>query len=53
MVLTADEVRGLMAGLLVSRHPPAGKTRLTDWLRRNAGSVGVNYASELKRHYRK
>lgn len=51
VVLTADEVRGLMAGLLVSRDPPRGKTRLTEWLRLNAGAVGVNYASELEKHY--
>lgn len=52
VVLTGDEVRGLMSGLLVSRETPTGKTRLTDWLKSNSATVGVRYASELGRHYR-
>jgi len=52
VVLTWDEVRGLMAGLLVSDRPPTGKTHLSDWLQRHAATVGVRYASELHRHYR-
>jgi uncharacterized protein YbjT (DUF2867 family) len=51
VVLTQDEVDGLMAGLLVSEDPPRGKTHLTDWLRANRDVVGVRYASELKKHY--
>jgi NADH dehydrogenase len=52
VVLTRDEVDGLMANLLVSEDPPTGQTRLADWLEENAASVGVRYASELVRHYR-
>ncbi|MFQ5792560.1 MAG: SDR family oxidoreductase, partial [Acidobacteriota bacterium] len=52
VVLTRDEVEGLMSNLLVSESPPTGQTRLSDWLNRNADSVGTRYASELKRHYR-
>ena len=52
VVLTRGEVDGLMANLLVSDAAPTGQTRLSDWLRQNAGSVGTRYASELKRHYR-
>jgi NADH dehydrogenase len=52
VVLTRDEVAGLMAGLLVSSQPPTGQTRLSDWLEQNAASVGSAYASELNRHYR-
>ena len=52
VVLTRDEVRGLMADLLVSPDPPRGSTRLPDWLRANTPALGVRYASELKRHYR-
>jgi len=51
VMLTRDEVEGLMANLLVSDGPPTGQTRLSDWLDENAGSVGVKYASELSRHY--
>jgi NADH dehydrogenase len=52
VMLTRDEVEGLMANLLVSDGPPTGQTRLSDWLDENADSVGAKYASELSRHYR-
>ncbi len=52
VVLTSDEVAGLMAGLLVSQDSATGSTRLSDWLGQNAGVVGTGYASELRRHYR-
>ncbi|MFQ6055952.1 MAG: SDR family oxidoreductase [Methanosarcinales archaeon] len=51
VVITRDEVDGLMADLLYSRDPPKGKTRLSFWLEKNSESVGTEYASELKRHY--
>lgn len=47
VMLTADEIRGLAANLLVSRDPPTAPTRLSDWLERNATLVGRRYASEL------
>ncbi len=52
VLLTKEEVQGLMANLLVSKQPPLGKTHLADWLEQNRDRVGKNYASELKRHYR-
>ncbi len=52
VMLTKHEVAGLMAGLLVSKEAPRGKTRLADWLEANRESVGVKYASEIARHYR-
>lgn len=52
VVLTRDEIEGLMAGLLVSAEPPTGQTRLSDWLEENADGLGRHYASELERHYR-
>ncbi len=52
VLLTREEIAGLMADLLVSRQPPSGRTRLSDWLLRNSGHVGARYASELARHYR-
>lgn len=52
VVLTRDEVEGLMADLLVSGGPPTAKTRLSDWLEQNAGTVGTQYfPSGLKRYY--
>src|SRR3989339_860124 len=52
VVLTSDEVEGLLANLLVSKNPPTGKTRLSDWLNQHADTIGAHYASELNRHYR-
>ena len=52
VVLTRDEMEGLMANLLISQGPPTGTTRLTDWLDANAALLGTRYASELDRHYR-
>lgn len=52
VVLTRDEVEGLMANLLVSEGPPTGHTHLSDWLAENGESVGARYASELNKHYR-
>jgi len=49
ILLTRDEIDGLMAGLLCTDSPPVGTTKLTDWARANASSLGARYASELAR----
>lgn len=49
VLLTREEIKGLMAELLYVDAPPAGKTRLSDWMRRNGDSLGKSYRSELKR----
>jgi uncharacterized protein YbjT (DUF2867 family) len=49
VVITREEIAGLMQGLLHVNSPPTGQTRLTDWARQNAGTLGVRYASELAR----
>lgn len=51
LVLTRDEMEGLMAGLLLSDGPPTSQTRLSHWLEQNRERVGIRYASELRRHY--
>lgn len=51
VVITKEEIEGLMANLLVTDSAPTGKIRLSDWLTENAESVGARYASELGRHY--
>ena len=52
VILTSEEVHGLMSELLVSGEPPQGARRFDDWLLRNADTVGRSYASELDRHFR-
>jgi len=51
VVLTREEVDGLMTNLLASSRPPAGRARLSEWLAVHARTVGAKYASEVKRHY--
>ncbi|MHC4381383.1 MAG: SDR family oxidoreductase [Planctomycetota bacterium] len=49
VVITRQEVQGLMAGLLCTNSAPAGQTRLTDWANSHAQRLGARYASELGR----
>ena len=49
VMLTRDEIRGLMADLLCTDSPPTGQTRLTDWARQHADALGRRYAHELVR----
>jgi uncharacterized protein YbjT (DUF2867 family) len=47
--LTREEIDGLMADLLFTSSQPTGETKLTDWARENAHSLGTHYSSELAR----
>ncbi len=49
VTITWEEVKGLMADLLVTDSPPAGPTKLTEWAKANAATLGVKYHSELAR----
>ncbi len=51
VMLTPEEVDGLMANLLISREAPRCKTSLKDWLLEHRAGVGRQYASELARHF--
>ena len=51
VVLTPDEVDGLMAGLLTSSDPPLGTSRLGDWLNDYGDALGRRYVSELRRNF--
>jgi NADH dehydrogenase len=52
VMLTRQELEGLMEELLVSQDEPRGARRLDDWLVRSTDSLGRSYASELSRHFR-
>jgi NADH dehydrogenase len=51
VVITKAEITGLKSNLLYVDAPPAGTTRLTDWLREHRDTIGTRYASELSRRY--
>ncbi|MEM8834458.1 MAG: NAD(P)H-binding protein [Planctomycetota bacterium] len=53
VIITREEVTGLMRGLLFSDHDRVGTTRLTDWMRAHADSLGKRYASEVARRVRR
>ncbi len=52
VMLTKDEIDGLMADLLISHQPATGTTKLSEWLRAHSETIGKKYASEVARHYR-
>lgn len=49
VVVTKEEIAGLMANLLCVDAPPAGTTALTEWVKSHADTLGREYASELAR----
>lgn len=49
VMITPEEIEGLMSDLLYTTSPPAGQTRLTDWMKEHASTLGQRYASELAR----
>lgn len=49
VLITREEIDGLMAGLLCVDTPPTGSTRLTTWARSQALTLGRQYSSELSR----
>jgi uncharacterized protein YbjT (DUF2867 family) len=49
VIVTREEIRGLMSGLLYVDSPATGATKLTDWIRQHADTIGRHYASELAR----
>jgi uncharacterized protein YbjT (DUF2867 family) len=49
VVITPEEIAGLMQNLLVTSSPPAGKTALSQWVMQNRSSLGRQYSSELAR----
>jgi nucleoside-diphosphate-sugar epimerase len=49
VIITREEIAGLMADLLYVDAPPAGETKLTCWIKEHAESLGKHYTSELAR----
>ncbi len=49
VMITRDEITGLMNGLLYVDSPPVGKTKLTEWIKEHRDSLGRRYTSELAR----
>ena len=52
VLITFDELKGLMQSRLCSEQEPNGQTIFSDWVRANRETLGRRYTSELARHYR-
>jgi NADH dehydrogenase len=52
VLLTRDELDGLMSNKLTTDALPLGQIRFSNWLELNADGIGNAYASELERHFR-
>jgi NADH dehydrogenase len=51
VIVTPEELNGLMSEVVMSDEPPKGTTRFRDWLRDHSDQLGRKYASELQRHW--
>jgi NADH dehydrogenase len=49
VLITREEIRGLMDGRLFVDAPPLGTTKLTEWLQEHKDTLGLHYASEIAR----
>ncbi|MDX1414061.1 MAG: NAD(P)H-binding protein [Candidatus Promineifilaceae bacterium] len=49
VVITKEEIDGLMADLLYVDSAPTGSTPLTAWAQKHANNLGVKYSNELAR----
>ena len=49
VIITRDEIEGLMGDLLYVDAPPTGRTVLTEWITSHADTLGRSYTSELAR----
>lgn len=49
VLITPDEIKGLMANLLYTGSPAAGFTSFRDWVRENRNWLGMRYANEVGR----
>lgn len=49
VMITREEIQGLMEGRLCVDAPPLGTTRLSDWVRAHRETLGRRYTSEMAR----
>jgi len=49
VVITRDEIRGLMQNRLYVAAPPLGTTRLSEWIDQHRQTLGRHYTSEMAR----
>jgi len=53
VLITREEIAGLLDDLLISHDPARCKTSFRGWLESSRSSVGHGYISELGLHYQR
>lgn len=53
VLLTREEYTTMSQGMADSDAPPTATTRLSDWLVENSSQLGMRYANELDRHFKR
>jgi uncharacterized protein YbjT (DUF2867 family) len=53
VLITRNEIIGLMQDLLYTKSPPTGSTKLSEWASRHTATLGLHYASELRRRLKR
>jgi uncharacterized protein YbjT (DUF2867 family) len=51
VIITREEIKGLMANLLYTESKPTGRTKFSDWIKQNTETIGIRYSNELNRRY--
>jgi NADH dehydrogenase len=49
VIITREEIKGLMEGRLCVDATPLGSTKLSDWIARHQATLGLKYTSEMAR----
>ena len=49
VIITREEIRGLMEGRLCVDAPPLGATKLSEWMEHHKDTLGRHYTSEMAR----
>ena len=49
VIITREEIRGLMENRLFVNAPALGWTKLSDWVTKHAATLGLYYTSEMHR----
>ena len=49
VIITRDEIRGLLENRLWVDSPPVGTTRLSEWIKEHRATLGLKYTSEMAR----
>ncbi|MDR3692399.1 MAG: NAD(P)H-binding protein [Fimbriimonas sp.] len=49
VMITREEIEGLMQGLLLTDSPSAGETMLSEWVAQHSNQIGRRYAGEVRR----